>query len=201
MYSSRPKVYWIDGSCLRAKWNDDDRSRGRLANRKSACKRNEKGKGEDSIFIFPSDSLSCNRQSRSAHRCFSTAGDRNFILFAVRPARSLAYVSFVSSSAEVFHEDCGVPGRNLKWMPVSAPRYRHWRFFSSFFPLLFFSPHSHVLPLLTWSPLTEICSRKLLFRDGAFRPRRKFGACRAHVLSFIFFPSYASFSERGYIAA
>lgn len=52
MYSSRPKVYWIDGSCLRAKWNDDDRSRGRLANRKSACKKEREREGEGQYFYI-----------------------------------------------------------------------------------------------------------------------------------------------------
>lgn len=69
--------------------------------------------------------------------------------------------------AEVFHEDCGVPGRNLKWMPVSAPRYG-----IGDFSLFFFLPLSHrtLATRRSYLParLTEICSRKLLFRGGAF---------------------------------
>lgn len=52
-----------------------------------------------------------------------TAGDRNFILFAREFGRRARLRFFRLRLAEVFHEDCGVPGRNLKWMPVSAPRY------------------------------------------------------------------------------
>lgn len=68
----------------------------------------------------------------------SRPGDRNFILFAVRPTHSPAYVSYVSPSRESFPWRLRCTKPKLKMDARECAAIQHWRFFFIFvfFPLL-----------------------------------------------------------------
>jgi len=129
-------------------------------------KRKRERKSGDSILYFfrtrfpVTGNLGCT----TPHRAAVVAGTETlFCLQGVWPARSLARLRFFRLLyAKVFHEDCGVPGRNLKWMPVSAIRHRRFSpipFFLSplflpLFPLSLFS-----LGRFTWPPYRNLFSQ------------------------------------------
>lgn len=192
---TNPIVYWTDGSCLRAKWNGHA-SRLRAEKERGSDKEGKRESGResgDSILYFfrtrfpVTGNLGYTTPHRTARCRFPRRSRRRPKLYSVcrefgRRARSLARLRFFRLLlAEVFHEDCGVPGRNLKWMPVSAPRYS----IGDFLPFLFSSPLSLSLPFVLFSPGTQPFSLPALPKFVlanyflALSERRKFGTRRS----------------------
>jgi len=180
------KVYSTGGSCVYEQSETVGRG-GRLVSRESR---------DGTLYFFRTrfpvtsnlDYTAPRHTTLRYGRCFPRRIRRRPKLYSVcsSPGALARLRFFRLLFAEVFHEDCGAPGRNLKWMPVSAPRYDIGDF-SRFFSSPPFAQHPRgCLTCLLALPKFVLAN---YFSATALSGRRKSGICRTNHRPCRLFPS------------